>query len=121
MPTFAKGNKVTDIGISDLLDEASNLIKQVGWSKSEYIQYESREQKRERVGVARYYREGLDAIAYSLPAAIRFAFQQPAFHVEEETRDTALAMAHAVAYEKFGKGINVYLQLNTEKPGSHEV
>ena len=108
---------MTDIGIPDILEEASNLIRQVGWSKSEYVERESLEQNRERVGVARHYREGAEVIAYSLPAAIRFTFQQPVFLVEEEMRDTALAVAHAVAYEKFGDNINVSLNLNTKAEG----
>ena len=108
---------MTDIAIPDILEEASNLIKQVGWSKSEYIEWESLEQHRERVGVARHYIEGLEAIAYSLPAAIRSTFQQPAFHVEEEMRYTALAVAHAVAYEKFGDNINVPLKHKTKAQG----
>ena len=109
---------MTDIGIPDILEEASNLIRQVGWSKSEYVERESLEQNRERVGVARHYREGPEVIAYSLPAAIRFTFQQPAFLVEEEMRDTALAVAHAVAYKKFGDNINVSLNLNTKAQGT---
>ena len=114
---FVKGIKVTDIGIPAILEEASSLIRQVGWSKSEYVERESLEQNRERVGVARHYREGPEVIAYSLPAAIRSTFQLPAFLVEEEMRDTALAMAHAVTYEKFGDNINVSLNLKTKAHG----
>ena len=47
---------MTDIGIPGILEEASNLIRKVGWSKSEYVERESLEQNRERVGGARHYR-----------------------------------------------------------------
>lgn len=109
---------MTDTRIPDILEKASSLIRQVGWSQNEIIRYESSEDKRERDGLSRWVSEGRDIIGYSLPIAIEDATPKLGLSTELETQYTALAMGHAVAYAKFGAGINEALELNTNSHGT---
>ncbi len=94
--------------IADVFTYAGELIKDVGWSKMDYIQHESVQQKRERVG-PRWIYEGLDVSAYSLPASISDAAEN--IGIED---NIARAIAHTVAYAKFGDQINIRVDFNME-------
>lgn len=94
--------------IADVFTIAGELIKDVGWSETDYIQHESVKQQKERVGSG-WIHEGLAVSAYSLPASISDAAEN--IGIED---NIARAIAHVVAYAKFGDQINIRVDFNME-------
>lgn len=87
--------------IADVFAYAGELIKDVGWSDTDYIEYESVQQQRERVGPG-WIHERLADRAYSLPASISSAAEN--IGIED---NIARAIAHTVAYTKFRDQMNI--------------
>lgn len=92
--------------VADVFTIAGELIKDVGWSETDYIQHESVQQQKERVGPG-WIHEGLNVCAYSLPASITFAAEN--IGIED---NIARAIAHTVAYTKFGDQISISVNFN---------
>ena len=92
--------------IADVFTYAGELIKDVGWSDTDYIQHESEQQQRERVGPG-WIHEGRAVCAYSLPASIASVAEN--IGIED---NIARAIAHTVAYTKFGDQMNIRFDFN---------
>ena len=92
--------------IADVFTYAGELIKDVGWSDTDYIQHESVQQQKERVGPG-WIHEGLAVCAYSLPASISFAAESVG--IED---NIARTIAHTIAYDKFEDRMNIRFDFN---------